>query len=218
MPNSTGESISDDGEQETSKFSQIKSPKPLPPGYICKICGAANDHAIYNCPLHVPDPTKKKRKKATEQDESIKEDGTPGNTIIFLSGLPFDTTRQSLQQLLTDEGIKESSIQDIKVIPFSDNSKKCKGISYVTLNSKQDIEICLQMNGKNIKDLKLVAEINDKRIKRLNNKKKRDPNEIKSCYRCGLKHDPKTCTNPRICYKCKSTEHLSSACPKKKKF
>jgi len=38
------------------------------------------------------------------------------------------------------------------------------------------------------------------------------------CYRCGMKHDVNQCTNKRICYRCKSTEHLSSQCPLKKKI
>lgn len=37
------------------------------------------------------------------------------------------------------------------------------------------------------------------------------------CYRCGMQHDVNQCTNKRICYRCKSTEHLSSQCPLKKK-
>ena len=37
------------------------------------------------------------------------------------------------------------------------------------------------------------------------------------CYRCGMLHDVNQCTNKRICYRCKSTEHLSSQCPMKKK-
>lgn len=37
------------------------------------------------------------------------------------------------------------------------------------------------------------------------------------CYRCGMQHDVNQCTNKRICYRCKSTEHLSNQCPMKKK-
>jgi hypothetical protein len=37
------------------------------------------------------------------------------------------------------------------------------------------------------------------------------------CYRCGGAHDPKTCENPRVCYKCRGTDHLSKDCPKKRK-
>ena len=40
--------------------------------------------------------------------------------------------------------------------------------------------------------------------------------KVKRCFRCGGVHDSATCTEARVCYRCKSTEHLSSACPLKK--
>lgn len=41
--------------------------------------------------------------------------------------------------------------------------------------------------------------------------------KVKHCYRCGQLHDAAMCTNPRICYRCRGTDHLSSQCPHKKK-
>ena len=50
-----------------------------------------------------------------------------------------------------------------------------------------------------------------------NEKPKRPKSTVKKCYRCGEDHEPKTCTNLRVCYRCRGTDHLSVDCPKKPK-
>ena len=40
--------------------------------------------------------------------------------------------------------------------------------------------------------------------------------DIKRCYRCGGKHEPKDCTNDRRCYRCGGTDHISTECHLKK--
>jgi len=95
----------------------------------------------------------------------------------------------------------------IKLVMFDDNTKKCKGIGFVRLSSEGDMEKCLEANGvvfhdRIIKITRVLPSDND--------------GKRKACYRCGKMHDPLTCSNPRICYRCKSTSHISSDCPLKK--
>lgn len=95
----------------------------------------------------------------------------------------------------------------VKLVMFDDNSKKCKGIGFVRLSSEEDMQKCLDANGivfrdRIIKITRVLPSEND--------------GKKKACYRCGKMHDPLTCNNPRICYRCKSTSHLSSDCPLKK--
>ena len=225
---------------ETSESATSKKAKPLPPNYQCKICGVLNDHAVYNCPLKI----KKKDLIVNENGElcrpvgvshPVKIEAEPkyiedSSLTVYISGLPFDITKDDLIYYLTGvhptntelinlepplcKCTGELKFRSVKLVMFEDNSRKCKGIAFVKLANMDDLNTCLAANDKmlNNRVIKIVKSANKPApIVEAPPKRKQ-----KGCYRCGQLHDAATCTNPRICYRCKSTEHISSNCPMKK--
>ncbi len=203
-----------------------KKPKQLPDGYICKICGMEEHHAAYDCPHKVKKFTKTPKESNNNNqvanDTEVADEVVATRHTVFISGLPFDLNRESLGKYLQDEGCEVGVIKKtIKLVMFEDNPKKCKGLAYVKFQNDEQVEKCLGLNGKKFGPLNLSVErVESSRPKTT---KKSHPKAVmvhganaKRCFRCGLHHDPSTCTNPRICYRCKSTDHLSSACPLKK--
>lgn len=221
--------------------------KPLPVGYVCKLCGG-DDHAVYDCSL------KKKRKELEEpprssaggDEESTKimvasgngggEKETGGsNKTVHLSGLPFDTTKQSLEDYLrkqdADEGLLPLSHHSLKY--FEDNPKKCKGVAYLMFSCQEFASNAIEkLNGKAMGTKELRAAIliekkekegasSDRKSGRSGGREDGDgarKEKAARCFRCGSKeHGPKECTNERICYRCMGTDHLAAACPQRHK-
>lgn len=211
------------------------SKKSLPDGYVCKACGELNSHAIYDCPLKF---SKKKRiepkedsttrqlpENTTEADEQAQ---LPTVVNLYISGLPFDITTKKLVQLFKDAGVSNLAPHNVSIIPFPDNPKKCKGVAFIKNISRIEADLCLKLNGKEMGTKTLLVQIaptqkpkenyqRDDNNKQINQKRKRrkDSSDPR-CYRCGQNHSPSECTNQRVCYRCKQTDHLSSNCPLKK--
>ena len=108
---------------------------------------------------------------------------------------------------------KAGPVKFVNVITFED-SKRCKGMAYVSFNDPKGAAAALAMDGEKLGDRWL--SINLAEVK--SEKRKSGPESSgRACFRCGKRgHNPKNCESKRVCYRCKSTEHMSSACPQKK--
>jgi|EP01033_Poteriospumella_lacustris_P015170 hypothetical protein len=238
----------------------VKAKKELPAGYVCNACGAVGQHAIYECPQKV---SKKKAKKAAAGESETKDStaeptvaaatpaasssseaaastadsqadpAAPAIKTIFLSGLPFDITKDKLLKAI--ESISDSvcnlSLRNITLLCFQDNPNRCRGIGYINCEHDDDFQRCLQLQGMTIGKMTISAQESKLPAKQPHHqavagmgpnggkgpsahaKKAKGPPR---CYRCGQMHDPATCSNERICYKCRQPGHLSSQCPVKK--
>lgn len=119
---------------------------------------------------------------------------------LFTWGLPNSTTNEMLMDFLTGHEIADPLVK----LVMNDNG--CRGVGFITINEAEREKV-LALNGENFGTTQFNAKVDEK-----------DPQkkiQSKRCYRCGGKHDPATCTNPRICYRCKSSEHMSTQCPLK---
>lgn len=200
--------------------------KDLPSGYVCHACGAVEDHAIYNCPIKISNKLDNKKKRRGEKDTVVDAPATsfPGQTgvikAVYISGLPFSYDKEQLMALIqgqndtTPIGITS---RDITLLTFEDNPDKCKGMAYVNCHNDHDYELCLSLHGMKmgktyVSSVPSIHPLKDRASPPATKKPPKSPR----CYRCGQEHDPVTCTNPRICYRCKSTEHLSFNCPHRK--
>ncbi len=207
-----------------------KISKPLPEGYKCKICGVEDHHAAYDCPHKVKKfekpakvaKTAENTDTTTAKQTTSNDDSTSTNMSVFISGLPYDLNRETLLKFLLDEGCDPEMVKkDIKLVMFEDNSKKCKGLAYVKCHTEEQLAKCIAINGKKFGPLNLSIERVESNRPKANKTNHKNVVQVhganaKRCFRCGMHHDPATCSNPRICYRCKSTEHLSNACPMKK--
>lgn len=218
---------------ETDSVPVVKKPvKPLPPGYTCNACGMKDDHAIYNCPsklskkvldktggdVAAAQPTAKKAKTEDQPQEEKKKKVFS----VFLSGLPFDMNKEKLLDLITDLDDHGTTLtqRNVFIVHFDDNENRCRGLAYVNCPTKEEFDRTLKLNGIKVGRMNITAvESSSKQQDHaaMGGKKKGKTAGETRCYRCGGTHDPKTCTNLRICYKCKGTDHLSKDCPKKKK-
>jgi hypothetical protein len=223
-------------EPVTSEPSKVK--KPLPPGYICKACGNGG-HAIYDCPSKVAREkpadsdapltakpakaasTKKGEKSATPESAN---DNKPDANInkTYVSGLPFDMTNEKMKGYFEEHDCK---VKFVNMAVFEDNKSKCKGFGFVTFEDAESTDRAISLTGANMgKKTLAVAQCVDREKEKPTRKKAEKEGEmpaikkarVPKCYRCGENHDPATCSNPRICYRCRSSDHISSQCPKKK--
>lgn len=131
-------------------------------------------------------------KKKVQKEKKIK---------FFLWGLLPTTTKEQLEEFLNQNDISESSVKLVM------NNNRCKGVGFVTIN-QSETEKLLALNGAQFESITFNVK-----------KDSKEPSKksiSKRCFRCGGQHDSSTCENPRICYRCKSTEHISSECPLKK--
>jgi hypothetical protein len=169
--------------------------KPLPEGYICNACKQPG-HAIFDCPL------------------KIKKIHVEPKRIIFLSKIPKSWGEKDVMKFFADNEISREKLSNLKLVSDAKSNYMFKGIVLVTASGDDCISKLIAMNGHEIEGKPIVVKFNES----LKKQKREPPQGVKTCYRCGQIHsqDPKQCPNPRICYKCKGTDHLSSDCPKKK--
>lgn len=139
------------------------------------------------------------------------------------------------------------SRKDVRLVMFDDSPQRCKGLAYVTFHSEDDYRMALALTNRTMAGRTLSIEVckpnkptaiatgnshshgdsgrgsrkqDDPSLSSSSSfgkKKSSGSSSSRRCYRCGMLHDVNQCTNKRICYRCKSTEHLSSQCPMKKK-
>lgn len=166
--------------------------------------------------IAVPVPVKKVKTPKVPKVKSEDAEPKAQRFSAFVAGLPFETTRDSLLKYIREhmEWCNNVTARDIIVLTFPDNPKKCKGLAYVNFDTQAELQDCLKLNGMKIGEMNLTVMESKLPVK--------GKGEIKPkakegrCYRCGQKHEPKDCTNPRVCYRCKSTEHISTKCPMRK--
>lgn len=207
-----------DNDDESDEESETKEPAVddkyyLKPGYKCNACGELNAHVIFNCPLRI-----KKRKTVNEMDSS----GAAINYTAYISGIPFNMTKEKLLKYVKDNGCDFDSLKpkDVKFLTDVDDPKKSRGVAFIKFQSNEQIEACLLLHGTSLDNslgntLKLAVTRARPESKQKGKESDESSKKQKKerCYRCGEQHKPSECTNERICYRCKSTEHLSTACP-----
>lgn len=150
---------------------------------------------------------------------------------VFITGLPFKIKRTTVIDIFQKKDFgADLQGKDVKLVMFDDAPEKCRGLAYVTFKSEEDYQKALKLSGIDMegRTLQIVPCAVHKNEAPGGNKpfvkgafkgKAKLPEgveKITRCYRCGMLHDVNQCVNKRICYKCKSTEHLSSQCPLKK--
>lgn len=234
--------------QKTAVAKSEQKPKSLPPGYRCNACGAVDDHAIYNCPNKVAKAEQQKEvKEATEKKSSSSSATTPAaasaaadkkkekkerkkdkskyekrvyTRSIFVSGLPFTSTKDSILKLFSENMEGEFSLKprDVVLLTFPDSPQRCKGLAYVNFADEDEFNRALAVDGVKVENKTLNVVESKIATKASNPGEKKKFNKVKRCFRCGKTgHEPKECTNPRVCYKCLGTDHISKDCPKKQK-
>lgn len=230
----------DNIEIEENDRKKQKTKKPLPPGYVCNACGKKDDHAIYDCPSKLSkkqfEQAGKSNSKTSAPIKKKEEADTPAEDTddkeeikswsLFISGLPFDTNKVEFLKFIKEKVEMDNlslNTRNIILLNFPDNPNRCNGLGYLNCNSEEEYNECIsKLNGQSYGKLALsVVPSSQPRKTREERKNKPKPKKEKDatpkCYRCGQAHEPKTCTNPRICYRCRGTDHLSNACPQKKK-
>jgi hypothetical protein len=221
-----------------SAAAAAKNKKPLPPGYVCKACGNGG-HAIYDCPLKVSkkEPAAagagneaKADTKATKTDKPTPSKGNdsaapkasapvPNVNKTYVSGLSFDMTTDKLKAFFEERNCK---VKDATLVTFDDNKSKCKGFGFVTFLDADSTTAALALSGfdmgkKTLNVVPCVVKEQEKSPRKNADEPRPKKAKVPKCYRCGENHDPATCSNPRICYRCRASTHLSSQCPMKKK-
>mmetsp|Transcript_22759 Transcript_22759/g.29041 ORF Transcript_22759/g.29041 Transcript_22759/m.29041 type:complete len:222 (+) Transcript_22759:114-779(+) len=205
-----------------------KKRKPPPEFYTCKACGVGK-HWIFECDIYKKKKMEEKQKKesvdtsnkgekskkrqrenSSSKEEQPKISSVQAERSVFISGLPFDMSNQKIRSLFEPCG----TIVSLTVPRFKD-SKRSKGIAFVTFTEKSMASKCLGMDGTTLDESKRYLNVT---LQKETDKGKQDfVKPLNPCYRCGSKkHFPSQCKNKQICYRCRSTEHLSFACPQKK--
>jgi len=177
--------------------------KPLPEGYICKACGKGG-HPIYECDIYI----EKKKKQRMEKKVSPLQK-------FFVSGLPHSHTADEFESFLKANGITSDNIK-IRLAMRS-NDTESKGYGIVTLDAS-NTKVMLALDETTVGHRQINVKLDDPGAQMAKKSKRAMTQESASssrCFRCGEHHLSKDCTNPRICYRCKSTDHISSDCPKK---
>lgn len=178
--------------------------KPLPEGYICKACGKGG-HPIYECDVYIDKKKKKKSETVVPRQK------------FFVSGLPHSHTAEEFESYLKQNGI---SSDNIKVqLAMRSNGTESKGYGIVTLDA-ESTDAMLALNEATVGHRQINIKLDDPTAKKTKAKPQIESGAIATattarCFRCGEHHNSRDCTNPRVCYRCKSTEHISSDCPKK---
>lgn len=162
--------------------------KPLPEGYICNACKQPG-HAIYDCPLKVSKKVEKKEKRET----------------LFMSRLPKKWDEDAFLGFMRDSDVDMDTVTKTKLVTNTEGA--FSGVVLLTVTGNETLSKVLQLNGQTLAGRNIIVKIDEPQ------KKKKQ--QQKHCARCGGLHDITACTNSRICYKCKGTDHISIDCPKK---
>jgi RNA recognition motif-containing protein len=191
------------------------------------------------------DSGKKHEGSAAAADDAEEEEEEQKNVKqVYISGLPYDMTVAKLLQALKDhdcDGVKQPF--GVHLVTFEDNKQKCKGVAFVTFVDTESAEMCInKLSGISLNEAKPHLKVSCELNKRKQAKEWKPPSQArvslnftgkqsrggnakdaaagadrpKRCYRCGGNHEPSNCHAERICYRCKSTEHLSGQCPLRK--
>ena len=184
----------EESQQQTKKAKKedaraTRDAKPLPEGYICNACKQPG-HAIYDCPLKVSKKAEKKEKKET----------------LFLSRLPKKWDEDAFLGFLRDAEVDMDTVSKTKLVTNTEGS--FSGVILLTVTGNETLSKVLQLNGETLAGRDIIVKIDEPQ-------KKKKQQMQKHCARCGGLHDITACTNSRICYKCKGTDHISTDCPKK---
>mmetsp|Transcript_12220 Transcript_12220/g.14201 ORF Transcript_12220/g.14201 Transcript_12220/m.14201 type:complete len:228 (-) Transcript_12220:1049-1732(-) len=206
---------------------KAKKRKPPPDFYTCKACGVGK-HWIFECEVYKKKKLENKnietksketstksnqgnrqRKKHKRNDNGSKQDDTPPDkTSVYVTGLSFDISNKEIHTMFEQCG----KIVKLGVPRFRD-SKRSKGIAFITFADEDMASKCLAMDGTTVQEGKRFLSVTLQKPKGPG----KDSRSGKRCYRCGSdKHDPSQCKNNRICYRCRKTDHLSFDCPLKK--
>lgn len=183
-------SDNDSGSDSDDASQPVKKEKKeeLPTGYICNACKQPG-HAIYNCPMKVS--RKRKEKKLT----------------LFISRLPKTWDRNNFKDFLSGEDIDMNSVVNTKMVMKEGGGDAAfSGVVLLTVEGNAALSKVLQLNGHSIRGRDIIVKMNEPQQKK----------KPQHCARCGGSHDIATCTNPRMCYRCRGNDHISSECPKKK--
>jgi len=140
-----------------------KCKKPVPADYVCSACQAKALHWIYDCP-----------KKVTVRGTNLKRKRDRGNNAadpakVFISGLPFTVKAAKLKELITE---KAGPVKHVKILTFEDTGR-CKGQAYVTMESVQDVEKALALTGESMTQGKSITLQVTKALNRIAVKKQK---------------------------------------------
>jgi hypothetical protein len=184
-----------------SDTSLKRKTKPLPEGYVCNACGSGG-HPIYECSIYIA-----KKKKQTEKIIPRQK--------FFVSGLPHSHTSEEFESYLKANGITSDNIKI--QLAMRSNGTESKGSGIVTLDASNTTAM-LELNEATVGHRQINVKLDDPTSKKSKKVSQSETGTIVTsrCYRCGEHHSSKDCTNSRICYRCKSTDHISSDCPNKK--
>ena len=246
----------DDEDPSVDAIVHTKSIKPLPPNYVCKACGAVNEHAIYDCSLKKSKALEERAAKsaahvAPSSISSSSSSSSSSKTVVMLSGLSFDTTIGKLITFLEEKSCDLNLVpqkqKGVNMLKFED-TQRSKGVAFIRYLDAASAQQCIDtLDGTKFAEtssalvLKAVLansahapppssslsssssshhphQNSSSSSSSSSSSRKKLPNGGGSgrCFRCGGAHDAQTCTAARICYRCKSDQHLSSNCPLKK--
>ena len=143
--------------------------------------------------------------------QKLENKGEPRQKF-FVSNIPHTTSAEELESFIRENGIKN----DIKIrLAMRVKSNENKGFGIITIDASFTNEM-LALNNATVGHREINVKLDDPEVKKTKNREDwSGAQPTKRCFRCGECHDPKKCTNARICYRCKSTDHLSSECEKK---
>lgn len=177
---------SDDIDDGIDVSARAVDPPELPPGYICNACKQPG-HAIYMCPLKI---SKKRKEKKS----------------VFMSRLPKTWDRAAFTCFLTSAEVDENAVVNTNMVMNSTAEGGFSGVVILTIEGTETLAKILQLNGKLVGGREIIVKLNTPQ---------QSKHVQKKCARCGGAHDIATCNNPRVCYRCRKTDHISSECPKR---
>ena len=118
-----------------------KRSKPVPADYTCQACQNKHrpPHWIYDCPSKIT----RRGSNAVSKKQNDKGVTNPDSRKIFVSGLPFDVTKEDVAKLFTGSCGK---ILSCKLITF-DDSRRCKGQAILTFENESGAQKALKQDG-----------------------------------------------------------------------
>jgi len=139
-----------DGPPPKKQPTSAKSSKPVPDDYVCQACGNAlvpylGPHMIYDCPM------KQTKRGCNQIAKRLRGLNAPSDHKVFVSGLPFDCT-ESKVKLYFEESAKALQVVHVKLLKF-DDSKRCKGQAFVTLDSSDGARAAMGLSGQSWREV-----------------------------------------------------------------